>query len=182
MRTERPRRFGEQELREYALRLLAGRALSSGELKEKLRRKADTPASVDNVMKALASHGFTDDARYAEHFSTARAQSGAYGRRRVLSDLLKKRVARGVAEKAVQAAYEETDESAQITQWLERKYRGKDLRTLLQDPRQLSSAYRRLRLAGFTSGPAIRVLKRYASQADELEGMEDADASEPKDG
>jgi hypothetical protein len=43
----------------------------------------------------------------------------------------------------------------------------------LRDEKHLASAYRKLRYAGFGSGNAIRVLKRYAERADELESLED---------
>jgi hypothetical protein len=38
----------------------------------------------------------------------------------------------------------------------------------------LASAHRKLRLAGFSSGNAIRVLKRHAAEAEKLEGMEES--------
>ncbi len=57
--------------------------------------------------------------------------------------------------------------------FLKRKYRGKDLGAFLKEEKNLAAAYRRLRYAGFSSGGSIRALKRYASQADELEGMEE---------
>jgi len=56
-----------------------------------------------------------------------------------------------------------------IEQFLARKYRGKNLAELLAEEKHLASAYRRLRTAGFGAGNSIRVLKRYAAQADLLE-------------
>jgi regulatory protein len=73
----------------------------------------------------------------------------------------------------VEAAFKETDEVALIENYLERKYRGKDLGALLKEEKHLASAFRRLRGAGFSPGNAIRVLKRHASEAERLEGMDD---------
>jgi regulatory protein len=91
---------------------------------------------------------------------------------RVLRDLRQRRVAPQVAEQAANRAFEGVDEVALIEQFLERKYRNKPLATLREDPKELASAYRRLRYAGFSSGNSIRVLKRYASEAEALESLE----------
>jgi hypothetical protein len=44
-----------------------------------------------------------------------------------------------------------------------------DLGELLQEDKKLQSVFRRLRYAGFSAGASVRVLKRYAAQADRLE-------------
>ncbi len=83
-----------------------------------------------------------------------------------------RRVAPALAKQTADAAYKQADEVAMIERFLERKYRGKDLGALLQEEKHLASAYRKLRLAGFSLGNSIRVLKRYAAEADRLEEME----------
>jgi hypothetical protein len=65
------------------------------------------------------------------------------------------------------------DETGLIENLLSRKYRGKNLGELLREPKNLASAYRKLRVAGFSSGNSIGVLKRYAAEADQLDEMED---------
>lgn len=170
-----PRKLDDDELRDYALKLLAARALSTAEFKEKLRRRALHPEAIDGIVAQLREYGALNDSRYAEHFSSSRAASGSFGSQRVLSDLLKRRVAPKVARKAVQEAYSDTSETALVQAWLERKYRHQNLAELLQDSRKLASVYRRLRQAGFASGPSIRVLRRFAAEADLLESMEDAE-------
>ena len=67
---------------------------------------------------------------------------------------------------------------ALIQNFLERKYRGKNLGELLAEQKNLASAFRKLRLAGFSSGTSIRALKRYAAEADQLEESV-ADEEEP---
>ncbi len=170
----RSKKLDGEQLREYALKLLTGRALSVAELKGKLRQRAEDPACIDAIVAQLKDYGALNDSRYAEHFAETRAGSGAFGRQRVLSELLKRKVASKVAENAVNSAFEGASETEMIQRWLERKYRNQDLGALLQEPAKLASVYRRLRLAGFASGPAIRVLKRHAANASDLEGMEDA--------
>ncbi len=152
-----------------ALVLLSGRALSINELKEKLRRRAADPTDVDSIILKLKEAGYLNDGRLAESFATARIENQSFGRMRVLRDLRGRRVAPAVAEKAVENAFREVDEIALIERFLGRKYRGKDLGTLLKDEKELAGAYRKLRGAGFGMSNAIRVLKRYAAQAELIE-------------
>jgi regulatory protein len=156
----------------YALRALGGRAHSISELREKLKRRAGRGEDVEEVLGRLKRHGYLDDRRLAESFAASRLGNEGFGRMRVLRELRRKRVAPAVAEKAVQSAYREVDEVALIEAFLERKYRKIPLPAYLAEPRHLAAAYQKLRLAGFSSGNAIRVLKRYAAGAEDLESLE----------
>lgn len=153
----------------YALRSLGARALSSGELRQKLGLRAEHAADVDAVLGKLKEAGYLDDRRYAESFASARLENEGLGRARILRDLRQRRVAPALAEQAVKRAFRETDEIELIEAYLRRKLRGKDLGSWLADDKNLASAYRRLRYAGFSGGNSIRVLKRYAERAGELE-------------
>ena len=173
----KPKPLNRDALRDYALRLLGGRAFSIGELKEKLRSRAEIPGDADEVLSRLKQDGLLNDRKLADSYAAARRDNQGQGRVRVLRDLMRRRVPSGVAAKAVEDAYKETDETALIEQFLERKFRNRDLRAELQDPKRLGSAYRKLRLAGFSPGKSIQVLKRYAAEhADSLEGLEEPGA------
>ena len=160
------------KLLDYALRVLGGRACSTSELREKLRRRAERVEDVEALLAKLKESGYLDDRRFAESFAAARLENQGLGKMRVLRDLRARRVASHLAEQVTERTYESTDETALIEAFLERKFRGKKLGTFLADDKNLAGAYRRLRYAGFSSGASIRVLKRYASQAGELEGSE----------
>jgi regulatory protein len=149
------------------------RALTASELRAKLTKRAQNPADIENTLSKLSDYGYLDDARFAESFATARRDNQGFGKQRVLRDLKLRRVAGTVAEKAVGDAFAGTDETTMVKEFLERKYRNKDLSVFLQDPKNLASAFRRLRYAGFAAGPAIKVLKRFASDADALEDQEE---------
>ena len=164
----------EDELKAYALRLLTARPLSVAQLRQKLLQRAEPGASIDPIVAHLKEYGYLNDSRLAEGFAASRRDNQGFGKQRVLSDLLRKRVAPKVAENAVTEAFTGVDEVAMIEDYLARKYRNRDLGALLQEPSKLAGVYRRLRLAGFASGPAIRVLKRYAAEAGQLEGLDDA--------
>lgn len=164
-----PRKLDENELFNYAISSLAARALSAGEVRTKLVRRAAEPSAVDAVLARLREYGYLDDNRFAEGYATARRDSGVVGKMRVMRGLRQRRVSSTVAGKAVEDAFAGVDETSMIEAWLERKYRHVKLREYLQDPKHLASVYRKLRYAGFNSGAAIGTLKHYAERADELE-------------
>jgi regulatory protein len=156
----------------YAARTLAARAQTSSELRDKLKRRAAQETDVDLVIARLKDAGYLNDHRFAESFAHWRRDNDGFGKARVMHDLMNRRVAPALARQAADDAFKETDETAMIEQFLVRKYRGKDLGALLQQDKHLASAYRKLRAAGFSVGNSIRVLKRYAAEADRLEEME----------
>lgn len=175
---KRPKPLEEQGLFDYAVRALGLRAHSLGELREKLRIRAARVTDVDTVIRRLKEIGYLDDKRFAENFAASRLSGDGFGKMRVLRDLRERRVAPALAEKVVAETYRSTDEEALIEAWLARKFRGKPLEQWLNDDdKNLASAYRRLRTAGFSTGNSLRVLKRYAKQAELLEGMEDSEES-----
>jgi regulatory protein len=174
----KPRKLDREALMDYALKTLAGRAQSLGELRDKLRRRALEPSDVDTVLAKLQESNFVNDRRFADSYANARLDNQGFGKMRVLRDLRQRRVTSQVAEKAVEQAFEGVDEVQLIERYLERKYRSVDLAQFLSEEKNLASAYRRLRTAGFGSSNSIRVLKRYASRAEELEGEEERSSSD----
>ena len=169
----KPKPLDREALMQYAGRALAARAQSVSELRTRLKRRAERAEDVDAVIAYLKDSGYASDRRFAGSFADWRLENQGLGKARVMRDLMARRVAPGVAKAAVDAAYKNTDEGALIDAFLARKYRGKDLGALLRDPRQLAGAYRKLRTAGFSGGTSIRVLKRYAAEAEALEDMEE---------
>ena len=125
------------------------------------------------MLARLKEAGVVNDRRFAGSFAEWRRENQGLGKARVLHDVMARRIAPAVARQAVDAAFEGVDETAMIQAFLERKYRGKDLGALLQDQKHLASAFRKLRTAGFSTGNSIRVLKRYAAEAERLAELED---------
>ncbi len=169
----KPKKLDADGLWNYALRALGGRAHSANELKQKLSRRAESPEALNAIVAKLAEYSFTDDSKFSETLASARLQSQGFGRFRVLNELRTKRVAQPVAEAAIEKAYAGTEEMELIRKFLDRKYRGKNLATFLSEQKNLSSAYRRLRVAGFSSGGSLSVLKGYSTQVDETNPPED---------
>ena len=172
MKERTPKRLDAEKLWEYALRVLAGRAHSAGELRQKLRLRAAKMEDAENVIPRLKELGYLDDRKFAESFATARLSGEKFGRTRVIQDLRQRRVAPTVAESVVGKVYENADEAAMIEDWIRRKYRMAPRETLFKEDKDMASAYRRLARAGFRSGQIIQVLKRFARNPDLLDGFE----------
>lgn len=162
----------------YSARILTARAQTISELRQKLTRRAAERGDVDEVIRRLKENGYLNDQRFAESFASWRRDNEGYGKTRVVRDLMARRVAPDLAKKAAEKAYTGADETALIEQFLSRKFRGKNLGALLQEDKHLASAFRRLRTAGFSSGGSIKVLKRYAAEAERLEEFGEEERSE----
>jgi len=173
-----PQKLDLERLMNYAAHALSARALSQGEMRDRLKRRAAVQADVAEVLRRLKDAGFLNDRKLADSFAGWRRDNQGLGKARVVRDLMTRRIAPAVAQQAVEAAYAQTDETALIESFLARKYRGKKLGELLKEEKHLASAFRKLRGAGFSSGNSIRVLKRYAAQAEQLEDLP-LDAEEP---
>jgi len=172
MADRKVRRLEAEALLDYALRALAGRAHSRSELREKLRRRAERSEDVDAVLLRLKEYGYLDDRRFAAEYASRRLDSQGFGRARVLRDLQQKKITRGVAEQAVREAFRDTNETELAENFLRRKFRNVLLRDFLAEPRNLASAFRKLRLAGFSSGTVLHVLKNYAREPELLDSLE----------
>jgi regulatory protein len=156
-------------LMEYAVKTVTGRGLAISELWRKLARRAAKREDVDRVLAALKDAGALNDEKFAESFAASRLENRGFGCIRVLRDLRARQVAPKIAEEAVTSAYGGTDETALIESYIAKKFRGKDLPVYLAQEKNLASAFRKLRMAGFSPGNSIRALKKYSQRADELE-------------
>ena len=168
-----PKPLDVEGLMNYAARALSARAYTVSELKTRLKKRAARQEDIETVLARLKEAGVVNDRRFAGSFAEWRRESQGMGKTRVLRDLMARRVAPGVAKEAVDAAFEGVDETAMIETFLKRKYRGKDLGAMLQEQKELASAFRKLRGAGFSTGNSIRVLKRYAAEAERLAELGD---------
>jgi regulatory protein len=168
-----------ETLWEYAVKALAARAHSTGELRGKLIAKAEQPADVEHTIARLRDYGYLNDSRFADNFAGAKRENHGLGRSRVLRDLRERKVSAGLAQRTVERVYGKVDEMELIASFIRRKVRTKDpLPEALEDPKILASAYRKLLRAGFSSPNIIRALKRIAKRQDLLDGFEPPEETE----
>ena len=172
MEERKPRRLDSAGLWNYALKTLSGRAYSTGELRERLARRALAPGDVEGILARLKDHGYLNDRRYAETYAASRLANEKLGGARVARDLRQHRVAPTLAETTVREVYRDVDEMALIEDWIRRKYRLAPRDGLFQEDKDLASAYRRLLRAGFRTGEILKALKRFARNPDLLDGFE----------
>jgi regulatory protein len=159
----------------YALRLLSGRALTIGQLKEKLAARAAQPADIEETLSRLKELHILNDRKFADSFSVSRRDGANLGRARVLRELAARKVPRKVAEDAVTQAYQDVDESAHAEAFLRRKLRVADPAAHLADPKHLQSAFRKLRYNGFSTDASLKALRRFSSRAAGLEFFEETE-------
>ncbi|MCK4408457.1 MAG: regulatory protein RecX [Candidatus Eisenbacteria sp.] len=161
-------RLGEDDertrAREAALRLLAVRARSEGELVDRLRRKGFGDELTAVVVSALAEVGLVDDTAFARAWADEKVRLRPIGPRRLTSELLSKRIRKELVALVVDETFREHSELELARRAVEKKVRvsgGAD------------AAKRRARLhsfllrRGFSYEVASTVLK-------EIEGDSDA--------
>ncbi|HUP02518.1 MAG TPA: RecX family transcriptional regulator [Bryobacteraceae bacterium] len=178
MTERKTRSLDAEKLWEYALRALAGRASSAGEIREKLRRRAARAADVDEILTRLKDCGYLNDRRFAEAFANARLTNDGLGRARVVRELRARRVAPSLAETAAKQAYQGVDERNLIEDFIRRKYRLAERDGLFQDDKDMAKAYGRLRRAGFRSGEILAALKKFARTPELLDAWEPPEEEE----
>jgi regulatory protein len=167
-----PRLLDRDALLQYAVKSLGGRAQSTGQLRERLRRRAAVPADIDEILAHLKDIGYLNDRRFAEGFAESRLANERFGSTRVIQDLRQKRVAPALAEGTVRQVYEGVDESVLIEEFVRRKYRMATREGLFKEDKDMAAAYRRLVRAGFRTGEIVRVLKRFAKDPELLDNFE----------
>lgn len=164
-----PKKKDAAKLWDYALRALGRRALTAAEIRQKLKEKAEDAGDIEPVMAKLREYGYLNDERFAEEYANSRKANQSFGKMRVLQDLRGRRVGSEIAAQAVGKIYAETDEVALVEEFIARKFRSYNMLEYLAEPKHLASAYRKLRLAGFSSPVVVKVLKRYSERAEEIE-------------
>ena len=174
----RKRLLDLSKLWDYALKSVAARAQSTGQIRTKLRQRAELPQDVEATLEKLKEYGLLNDQQYAENFASARLENDGFGKQRALRDLAQRRIHPAVAANAVEQTYAGRDETALIEAFIRRRYRNADKEKLFQQDKDLASAFRRLRLAGFQSGNIVKVLKQFAAHPDKLDGVDVSDEAE----
>jgi regulatory protein len=144
-------------LYQAAVRALARRARSSGEIRALLARRKAAKADVEAVIHRLREHGYLDDTRFARTFVASRIENRLEGKVRVRRDLAARRVKPEIADEAVRRGFEDVDEAQLLRQYLQRKLR---VSKPLNKPSAVQSLYRRLLRAGFRSDTIVGELKR----------------------
>jgi len=121
-----------------ALKLLTVKPRSVAELRERLLRGKSTDEKVvETVIARLQEYGYLNDERFAFSYASLKVKQRPLGRRRLERDLKLKKVAKGVADEALQLVYAETPEEQLIDAAIEKRIRLRGRLKTREDAKKL---------------------------------------------
>lgn len=138
-----------------ALALLTGRALTSGELVARLRRRGFDEDSIASARDRATGYGLLDDRRTAAAWAEGAARLHGLGPRRVRAGLAKRRLPPEIVAEAADAAFAAGEEERLARSVLERWERAKGPAAGAERRR---AAYAHLRRRGFSASAARSAL------------------------
>src|SRR6266404_2092924 len=106
-----------------AVKLLAAKARSIAELRERLLEGRGADEVVETVISRLREYGYLNDEHFAVSYASLRVKQRPIGRRRLERDLTMKKIDRSVAEEALEKVYTETPEEDLIDRAIEKRIR-----------------------------------------------------------
>ena len=104
-------------------KLLAAKARSVAELRERLLERCSDKAVVETVIVRLREYGYLDDERFAVSYASSKVRQSPLGRRRLEQSLARKKIERTVAAAALDQVFEETSEEDLIDRAIEKRLR-----------------------------------------------------------
>lgn len=135
---------------ERAVRLLAARPRSIGELKTRLLEKQWTNEEiVDGVLKTLEEHNFVNDEQFAHDFAASKLRQKPVGKRKLRQSLSQKQLDKETVQTALNQIYEETPESVLVEEAIKKRIRSKGAPA---DRDQAKKFYDYLMRQGFSYG------------------------------
>lgn len=113
-----------QRTMQRAVKLLAAKARSVEELRERLLEKQWTDATaVEVVLEKLKEYGYLNDERFAFGYAAFQVRQKPVGRQRLQRALSLKKVDRETADEAIKLVFEETPEEDLIDRAIEKRVR-----------------------------------------------------------
>jgi len=123
-RVIRDRASARKRTMDRAVRLLAAKPRSIGELRRRLLEKRWTDHEiVDEVIAKLEEYKYLDDGQYARELAAGKLRQKPQGPRRLRQSLAQKDLDRETVETAVASAFETMPESELIDQAIEKRLR-----------------------------------------------------------
>jgi regulatory protein len=155
-----------------AVKLLATKPRSVGELRERLLEKGwTTEEVVDGVLGKLREYGYLDDDRYAFGYASYQVRQKPVGRQRLQRALALKKVDKETADEALKLVFEETPEDVLIDRAIEKRVR---LRGRPETRAETKSLFDHLLRQGFSYELVIRKVRAVAqAEMDEEEAAPD---------
>ena len=140
-----------------ALRMLARRELSEAQVRQRLARRGESQESIDEAVARLKSERSIDDERVAGAIARTETSLRKRGRRRVQQEIEAAGIARAIASRAVDEAFQDLDPDALLSASLAKRLRGRDR---IADDREFQRLFRYLSAQGFDSDRILAKLRR----------------------
>lgn len=133
-----------------AVKLLAAKPRSIGELRERLLEKNWTNAAiVDSVIEKLEEYKYLDDPRFASDLAVSKLRQKPQGKRRLQQAMSQQKLSKEDVDSAIKAAFEKLPETELIDRAIERRLRLKGKPETLEDKKKF---YDHLLRQGFDYG------------------------------
>jgi len=143
-----------------AVKLLAAKPRSVGELRERLLEKSWTNrAIVDAVIEKLSEYKYLDDNQFARDLAVSKLRQKPQGKRRLKQSMSQKKLDREVVDEAVTAAYEKLPEADLIDRAIEKRVRLKGVPETREDKKKF---YDHLLRQGFAYDLIISKMSKVA--------------------
>jgi regulatory protein len=163
-RSSRPKErvLDEAGAREKCLRLLAVRARSTAELRERLVREGLERGVVSRLLTGLEEAGLVDDEEFARSWIASR-QAAGIGRRRLAAELSRKGIARSDIERLIAEQVDDEMERRQAESVARRRLAG-----VQREAKALARVRRLLLGRGYGFGMVDDVLRGIAGEQGDL--------------
>lgn len=135
--------------------LLARRARSRGELREKLSLQWEAPL-IESVLDRLEQLHLLNDSEYAYNFASRWMRQDGWGPAKVEHLLHQRKIPAQTAQAAVNRVLQETSDAEALEAYLERRCRT---RPLPDDRKGIHKLFMSLRRRGFSTGTVYQVLR-----------------------
>ena len=137
--------------------MLARRELSEAQVRQRLSRRAESQASIDEAVARLKAERSIDDDRVAGAIARTQTSVRGRGKRRVLQQIEAAGIAKSVAARAVDEAFQDIDADALLSASLSKRLRGRER---IADDREFQRLYRYLLTQGFDTDRILAHLRK----------------------
>ena len=120
-----------------AVKLLAAKPRSIGELRERLLEKNWTNAEiVERVIAKLEEYKYLDDQQFASDLAASKLRQKPQGKRRLLQSMSQKKLSKEDVDSAIKSAFEKLPETELIDRAIEKRLRLKGKPETLEDKKK----------------------------------------------
>ena len=173
--------LSEAALYDYAVKALGRQMRTEAELRRLMTPRAEPgvpgEAAVKAVLLRLKTHGYLNDAAFAETYARLRQENEKFGVRRVRQDLQHKGIRPELIAETLEARYGSTNEEALARQHLERKRIRKPA-----NEKETARIMRRLVAAGFSTGVIYKILRQWDVPDEALAALDNLAAEDAGQG